>query len=221
LVPVTGGYSIDATEVTRCQYEAWLATSPSTSGQVSACTWNSTYEPSCEWPPGTKGDHPVVCVDWCDAYAYCKAVGKRLCGKISGGMNGYDDYANASTSQWYAACSSGGVNDFPYGDTYSGTACNGDDAGHGTTVPVASKSGCQSSMSGYAGVHDLSGNVWEWEDSCNGNSGNSDNCRLRGGSFSDYVGNDGVLRCDYDSFDDGYVRDFQYDGVGFRCCSSP
>ncbi len=217
MVEMPEGFCIDATEVTRTQYEAWLSAGPSTSGQVSACTWNSTYEPGCEWPPGTKGDHPVVCVDWCDAYAYCQAVGKRLCGKIGGGMNGWGDYANASTSQWYAACSSGGANDYPYGDTYSGTTCNGPDAGHGTTVPVASKSGCQSSMSGYAGVHDLSGNVWEWEDSCNGNVGNSDPCRLRGGSF--YNDLDDSLRCGAGNY--GVPRGNQTDNIGFRCCSPP
>ncbi len=157
----------------------------------------------------------MVCVDWCDAYAYCQAVGKRLCGKIGGGMNNYDDYANASTSQWYAACSSGGTNDYPYGDPYSGTTCNGSGAGHWTTVPVASMSGCQSSVSGYTGVYDLSGNVLEWEDSCDGNTGKLDLCRLRGGSFY-YSGLD--LRCDYDNYD---YRDFQNVAFGFRCCSSP
>ena len=191
------------------------AISPSTSGQVSACTWNSTYVPSCEWPPGTNGDHPVVCVDWCDAYAYCQAVGKRLCGKIGGAANGFSDYANASTSQWYAACSSGGANDYPYGDTYSESACNGRLASHHTTVPVKSMVGCQSSVSGYAGVYDLSGNVWEWEDSCDGDVGEDDYCRMRGGSFVNDA--DNGLRCDGGDVD----RDYQADGIGFRCCSSP
>jgi hypothetical protein len=35
----------------------------------------------------------------------------------------------------------------------------------GTTVETGSLSTCQPSVSGYAGVYDLSGNVWEWEDS--------------------------------------------------------
>ena len=30
------------------------------------------------------------------------------------------------------------------------------------------------------GLHDMSGNVWEWEDSCAASSGASDSCRWRG-----------------------------------------
>ncbi|MDZ4064892.1 MAG: hypothetical protein U1E22_09525, partial [Coriobacteriia bacterium] len=71
LVPITGGYSIDATEVTRDQYAAWLATNPDPTTQTSPeCSWNTVFEPertspdfgctSEVWPPGAKGDHPVV-----------------------------------------------------------------------------------------------------------------------------------------------------------------
>jgi sulfatase modifying factor 1 len=215
LVSVSGGYSIDATEVTRSQYKSWLDTSPSTSGQPTYCSWNTSYTPSKDWPPGTKGSHPVVGVDWCDAYAYCQGVGKRLCGKIGGSSNGYNDTNKATSSQWYAACTSGGSNTYPYGSSYQSSTCNGEDAGHGGTVAVGSKGGCQSSAIGYAGVYDLSGNVWEWEDSCNGNTGSSDYCRLRGGSF--YY-NDNNLRCDSGSNFD-VDRDYQSDRIGFRCCS--
>jgi Sulfatase-modifying factor enzyme 1 len=117
-VPIAGGYSIDSTEVTRSQYEAWLGTNPSTIGQVSACSWNTAFTPDANCMGGAcQGaecvTHPQVCADWCDAYAYCKGVGKRLCGRIGGGPNSWDDYADASTSQWYSACTSGGQNAFP------------------------------------------------------------------------------------------------------------
>ncbi len=213
-VAVTGGYSIDATEVTRDQYAAWLAGAPSTSGQDARCSWNTDFTPSCEWPAGAKGNHPVVCVDWCDAFAYCRAVGKRLCGRIGGGENGWDNYANASLSQWHSACSSGGVNDYPYGDILEATTCNGYGAGKGVTVPVGTMTGCKSSVSGYGGVYDLSGNVWEWEDSCNGTATWTDSCRLRGGAFDAY--GEGYLRCGYGL---GNNRGSHAGDVGFRCCA--
>jgi formylglycine-generating enzyme required for sulfatase activity len=220
LVQLPQSYSIDATEVTRSQYEAWLATSPATSGQPGYCQWNTTFTPSPACTSKTDvcktncDNHPQVCVDWCDAYAYCAAVGKRLCGKVGGGPSGYDDYKNASLSQWYNACVSGGANNaYPYGNAYQGQACNGLDAGKGTTVPVGSMSECQSKDPGFKGVLDLSGNVYEWEDACNGTSGIGDSCRGREGSFAEDASK---LRCDF--VGDG-TRDFADPYLGLRCCA--
>jgi formylglycine-generating enzyme required for sulfatase activity len=105
MVQLPAGFWIDSTEVTRAQYRAWLQTKPTYGGQPAECSWNDDYTPGCHWPAGEEPNHPVVCVDWCDAYAYCQGVGKRLCGKIGGGPNGIDDYADATKSQWYYACS--------------------------------------------------------------------------------------------------------------------
>jgi formylglycine-generating enzyme required for sulfatase activity len=154
-------------------------------------------------------------VDWCDAYAYCQAVGKRLCGKIGGGPNGFGDLANASSSQWYNACSSHAIHEYPYGNSRDAQACNGSDyaGNHGTTVAVGTLERCHSSEASYAGAYDLSGNVWEWEDSCDG-AGQSSHCRLRGGCFYD---NSLDLSCGYDSgFPPRSDAEFS---VGLRCCS--
>jgi formylglycine-generating enzyme required for sulfatase activity len=219
MVRLPRGYCIDRTEVTRSQYETWLATNPTTAGQDPRCDWNTTFTPpgwcamvACQG--ADCGAHPQACVDWCDAFAYCKAVGKRLCGARSGGPVEYGDgYADASQSQWYNACTSGGVHAFPYGDTYEKVRCNGSDSGLAMTAAAGSLAGCQSPAAFYDGVFDLSGNLAEWEDACDGATGAEDKCRLRGGSYDTYyLGMD----CNQDySVRRGLITQTQ----GIRCCS--
>jgi formylglycine-generating enzyme len=236
----SSNYRIDATEVTRGQYESWVGTNPSSSD--TACGWKSTSSflansicmASSSVCQGSGCDHhPVVCVDWYDASCYCAAVGKRLCGRMGGGSDEDLGSSDASASQWLWACTSGGADAYPYGDTYETTYCNGYDYwgdDEGTTFPVAMLSTCQSRASGYTGVYDLSGNVWEWEDSCydtvalkNGIvTDGPPACYLRGGAFdsygtSSYTGAFSVgLECS-DANADG--RDYSSPDVGFRCCS--
>ncbi|MBI5535707.1 MAG: SUMF1/EgtB/PvdO family nonheme iron enzyme [Deltaproteobacteria bacterium] len=215
-VPMEGGFSIDATEVTRFQYESWLATHPSTSAQNAKCAWNSSFaaEPRCmsHWDVCQTGcaNHPQVCVDWCDAQAYCKAVGKRLCGRMGGGSDASGAKADPIRGQWYNACVSGrNRNAYPYGDTYDEQACNGIAQHVNTTVEVGTLSECQSSISGYDGVFDLSGNVSEWVDACSAN----DACRMDGGAFNgakDELGCGGDRRA---------LRRSAEPALGFRCCS--
>jgi formylglycine-generating enzyme required for sulfatase activity len=220
MVRLREGYCIDSTEVTRADYQAWLATNPSVRDQnQSDCGWNTSFAPdttclglSYVCQGSGCASHPQVCVDWCDAYAYCKSVGKRMCGRIGGGTNGFTDDDNPALSQWYNACSSHGQNEFPYGSAYDAQACNGDGLGVGTTVPVATLTRCQSQVPGYAGVYDLDGNGYEWEDSCIG-TGDAAFCRLRGGSF---ISQEEPLRC----WNSGYAaRNTQYGTFGIRCCS--
>jgi hypothetical protein len=95
----SGRYCIDSTEVTNAHYAAFLAMSPT---------------PSSGWPaPVDQGRHPVTFVDWCDAFAFCRWAGKRLCGKIGDGANAPADLANAAKSQWFNACTAGGTKAYP------------------------------------------------------------------------------------------------------------
>lgn len=156
----------------------------------------------------------MACVDWCDAYDFCQGVGKRLCGRIGGGPNAQAESTESSQSQWYNACSSGGVNDYPYGDDYQPTICN--DFDYGTAheglraSPVQSFGECQPAVP-YAGVYDLSGNVLEWEDSCEVDAALF--CLVRGGSYWEAGQN---LLC---AAGVSVHLETYSEYVGFRCCS--
>ena len=117
------------------------------------------------------------------------------------------------------ACSSGGLHAFPYGDSYGATACNTWDNpttgcmfGSCASVSAGSLATCQASGP-YAGVFDLSGNLFEWTDSVIGNGASGYKARTRGASFTNFSMND---RCD---MDDHTPVNGAYDNVGFRCCS--
>ena len=94
------------------------------------------------------------------------------------------------------------------------TACNGVDQHIGHVVPVGSLSGCQG---GVPGLFDMTGNVEEWQDSCDGDSGPNDMCSNGAGAF-DYGDPPTGERCD---FADSDPRRSQFPDVGFRCCASP
>ena len=214
--PLGGTYGIDRTEVTWAQYEKFiLAKGNDLSGQPPECTNNSSYlpVPLAAWPPMTRPHDPVTFVDWCDANAYCKWAGKRLCGGIGGGANAFGEWADPAKSQWYNACSSGGANNYPYGGGLNEEACNGPQKHVDTTVEVGSCPACQSLVAGYAGVYDLSGNVWEWVDSCEASAGMADTCHVRGGGWGSFD-----LHC---SADFAVQRASGAHDLGFRCCSDP
>jgi formylglycine-generating enzyme required for sulfatase activity len=217
---------IDETEVTEADYAEFLsAVDPVGTEQPDACSWNDSFVPFCVGgDPCTTSDcgsFPQTCIDWCDAYAYCKWAGKHLCGPFAGHGTGegQDGFAlTTENNEWLNACVAGqaatDAMTFPYGGEYVATRCNtGDDEPVGA-LPVKSKPECQASGP-YAGVFDLSGNVAEWVDAC----GSQDSCRVMGG---DYVGDGGLglepgnlVSCHVMSTAD---RALQASTIGFRCC---
>jgi formylglycine-generating enzyme required for sulfatase activity len=221
-VPAPGGgkpYCVDSTEVTNKAYGAFLAVAepPDASSQIAECAWNTSFE------AGTLGadNLPIGSINWCDAYAYCAWAGKRLCGAVGGGSypfaNGYPSLA----SQWYAACSRGGAQVYPYGNTYQRTTCNGRPLDAGTMLPVGSLPGCEG---GYPGIFDMSGNVSEFIDSCDttpqsgcGSTGpECDLCLLVGGGFLSGGADGSNIACTYPN---EVYRNSHYVDNGFRCCA--
>jgi sulfatase modifying factor 1 len=224
-------YCIDSTEVTEAQYQEFLANVSFQPGtEHPRCADNKEYEPGvwptyphdgCDrlfWRPDETPDWPVSCVDWCDAYAYCKWAGKRLCGAIGGGEDTTPE--DLSTSQWGYACSQGGVTQYPYGDEFSESTCDGatfagaekfdHDCGCFIHSDVGSWIGCHGTTAPWDAIHDMSGSVAEWTDRC---QPNGSGCLTRGGSYLDDTPE--RLACAELTF--VYYRMFHPD-LGFRCC---
>jgi formylglycine-generating enzyme required for sulfatase activity len=223
MIDTGGGFCIDAMEVTQASYAAFLATAPAP--LAGACSGNATYVPTavfigqhCRYDPVANATEPIVCIDWCDAKAYCAWAGKRLCGKRGGGAVPEDKQIDPAIDEWYFACSLGGARVYPYGLTFTSGACHAPGA-PSTPVAVGSKPAC---VGGLPGLHDMSGNVLEWEDSCSGNTDGNDRCRIRGGSWFFPSATD--LRCDAipNAPNDGYhpKRSDAFDDTGFRCCKT-
>lgn len=228
--PNGGTMCIDSTEVTRSQYAEFLASvgAPEVAAQPATCAWNSSFVPDTGCTTlgvctGTQcANHPQVCVDHCDAIAYCAWAGKRLCGATTGGTLPYGAFADPTQSMWMNACSSGltlsvPTNAYPYGATFEPSTCDVQTAsncapGSCATSPVASHPSCAAPPP-YAGVFDLCGGVWEWEDACSAGSAGSasDTCHLRGGSYAD-----GDVPCGWDV---SSPRGQQHVNVGIRCCA--
>lgn len=210
-------YCIDVGEVTNQYYlaftkknsrENYFESSP-------ACAGNYTFvsEESCGGAltdvPSRK--LPVVCVDYCDAEAYCHVHGKRLCGRVGGTMNNPADDVDPFASEWYAACAGPDETLYPYGEVASPSRCNASGYAPDDMGPrdLETMSECEG---GIAGLFNMSGNVAEWEWSCTSAS-TSATCSTRGGSFKDgpyearCAGAIGMQRLDVAN------------DVGFRCCA--
>ncbi len=209
-------YCIDSTEVTNSQYARFLVElvpPQAVTADPPFCDFNETFGPTDGWPPAAdRANHPVVYVDWCDAYAYCAWAGKRLCGRIGGGSEEWLEWRNPRQSQWYNACSAGGAKQWPYGFAFEATTCNGLARGLGDVLPVGDSAGCEG---GFDGIFDIVGNAAEWRDNCETtNLGRDDNCLRTGGDFLTESQNS--LDCTDGPWS---FRKATGPATGFRCCS--
>jgi formylglycine-generating enzyme len=200
-----GGFSIDSTEVTVEQYDAFLAArGGDVSGQAPECAWNDSFVPG---GATRAAKQPVTSVDFCDAKAFCAWSGKRLCGKRGGGKLTLDQVPSASASEWFEACGGPKGQPYPYGSSHVGGKCNDASAGKNSVMPVGSFPGCTGV---YPHVLDMVGNVAEWVDACDASNDGWDGCETIGGTFADN------LSCSGSGLKH---RDQKEPNVGFRCCA--
>lgn len=206
---------LDLTEVTVAAYEKCI-----TSG---ACTKPKAHvhksgEPDqfCNYQhPEGRAEHPINCVDWDQATAYCSFVKRRL----------------PSEEEWEWAARNGSKGDtFPWGpgkpDGTQANACGGEcvknaakkgfewasmypgEDGHPETAPVASFGKDTDAW----GVHDLAGNVSEWTSSKADPADAANLDRVaRGGNFA----SSGTWLAITNRYtDEPSLRTY---GIGFRC----
>ena len=209
---------IDRHEVTVAQYGACVS--------AGVCSEPQFASKLCNWGNAERGQHPINCVDWAQARAYCKWRG--------------DAYDLPSEARWEKAARGGcehhggaqgckaGMRTYPWGE--SAVTCELDirsDAtwgcGKASTWPVGSVPKGDSPY----GVRDMTGNLLEWvvdwyQEDFNSKSPKIDPVNAVPGSFRVNRGGGWY----YDAFEqrttDRFVDDPDYFGidVGFRCIKS-
>ena len=175
-VQITRSFAMAKYEVTNRQYDDFVTAtgyemSKGCRGRIDG-EW--AMNPDAHWTDLRVGqesepEHPVACVSWLDARAYVAWLSE-----ISG-----QPYRLPSEAEWEYAARGGMSSDYPWGDDPDQGCANANmydlsadvvhdfgwplidcDDGYPTLAPVG-----QFQPNGF-GLHDVTGNVWEWVEDC-------------------------------------------------------
>jgi formylglycine-generating enzyme required for sulfatase activity len=203
-------YQIDIYEVTVSKYQSCIDDGACNNDNGSEPHYYTTTNYSfCNLGASGKDNHPMNCVSWYGAKAYCEWVGKRL----------------LTEAEWEKASRGTDGRIYPWGNEeatcdYAVMYDSGNGCGTNDTMEVGSK---PNGVSPY-GLYDMSGSVWEWVSdwygadyyatfsTSNPTGPESGMTRvLRGGSWVSYPYN---LRSSSRRNYSPTLRDYD---VGFRC----
>ena len=206
-----GGFCLDLTEVTVTAYTACVREGRCSAEHLREYSLDgTTFSPDrgCNYEVDGKEPHPINCVDWKQAEAYCASARKRL----------------PTEEEWeYVARGGDDQRTYPWGDEppLRQVCWNGEGnyLGKGKRASTCEVGEYKAGDSRW-GVHDLAGNVWEWTSSpyCvpypkDGVSTCANENRVqRGGSWLNDVASH--LRA---ASRGGDAPAGRFDGVGFRC----
>lgn len=223
-------FSMDAHEVTGREYLMFLAAKQESNDKSSKhCSWNESFVPAVgsfeaftercttefnwdDWQVNYP-ERPVVCVDFCDAEAYCEWVGKTLCGPVRPETEPSLVVDDAELGRFFQACSEFGTRNYAYGEDFDPLACNTKDAEGGNILQdVGAYSTCEGP---FPGLFDLSGNVAEWILACSTEDPLAEDRACLIGNAAFWIDDADQLAC---SAFFRATRTGTSNSIGFRCC---
>jgi formylglycine-generating enzyme required for sulfatase activity len=192
-------FDVGLTEVTVVAYRACV--------EQGKCT-APDEGPYCTWGKPGMDRHPINCVDWQQASAYCAFVGKRL----------------PTEPEWEYAARGADGRKYPWkdGPPANQLCWNGDgnDFGKSNRQGTCAVGRYPTGASPF-GVFDMAGNVWEWTASAycpsyEGKDCSEDRKVIRGGGWNNVKAE--YVRAQDRSSESVKTRN---DNVGFRCAGTP